>query len=65
MDKFLETVNYLESKVQEIPKIAIILGSGLGSLADEIENKTVIDECTDLITKRAFLFQPFQVIKEN
>lgn len=42
MNKFLETVNYLKSKVKEIPKIAIILGSGLGSLANDIKNKIVI-----------------------
>ena len=42
MDKFLETVNYLKEKVQNIPKIAIILGSGLGSLSDDVTNKQVI-----------------------
>ena len=39
---YLETVNYIKDKVNVIPKVAIILGSGLGSLADEIENKIVI-----------------------
>ena len=42
MEKFLETKNYIESKVTNIPKIAIILGSGLGSLADDIEEKTIL-----------------------
>lgn len=42
MEKFNETVNYIKSKVTTIPKIAIILGSGLGSLSDEIENKITI-----------------------
>ena len=42
MDKFLETVNYLKEKVQNIPEIAIILGSGLGSLSDDVTNKQVI-----------------------
>ena len=42
MKKFLETTNYIKEKIKEIPKIAIILGSGLGSLADEIEEKIVI-----------------------
>ena len=37
-----ETKNYIESKIGNIPKIAIILGSGLGSLADDIEDKIVI-----------------------
>ena len=43
MERFLETTNYIKEKVNAIPKIAIILGSGLGSLADEIEDKTVIE----------------------
>ena len=42
MDKFNETVNYLKEKVKDIPKIAIILGSGLGSLADDIDDIIVI-----------------------
>lgn len=42
MDKMNETVNYVKGKVNNIPKIAIILGSGLGSLADEIEEKITI-----------------------
>lgn len=42
MSKFNETVNYIKERINEIPKIAIILGSGLGSLADEIEEKITI-----------------------
>lgn len=42
MEKFNETVNYIKSKVNIMPKIAIILGSGLGSLSDDIENKISI-----------------------
>ena len=42
MTKFNETVDYIKGKVNEIPKIAIILGSGLGSLADDITEKVVI-----------------------
>lgn len=40
--KFQETVEFIKQKVNNIPKIAIVLGSGLGSLADEIENKIII-----------------------
>ena len=40
--KFEETVNFIKEKVTNIPKIAIVLGSGLGSLSDEIENKICI-----------------------
>ena len=42
MNKMNETVNYIKEKVANIPKIAIILGSGLGSLADDITDKTII-----------------------
>lgn len=42
MTKLKETENYIRGKVNEIPKIAIILGSGLGSLADDITDKMVI-----------------------
>ena len=41
-EKMLETEKYIKEKIKEIPKIAIILGSGLGSLADDIEDKTII-----------------------
>lgn len=42
MKKLENTVNYLKGKISSIPEIAIILGSGLGSLADYIEDKTEI-----------------------
>ena len=42
MIKFNETVDYIKSKVEVMPKVAIILGSGLGSLSDDINNKVVI-----------------------
>ena len=42
MKEFLETVNFIKSKVKDIPKIAIVLGSGLGSLSDDATEKTVI-----------------------
>ncbi len=40
--KLKETEKFIREKVNEIPKIAIILGSGLGSLADEITDKTTL-----------------------
>ena len=40
--KVMETINFLESKVNTKPKIAIILGSGLGGLVDFIEDKKSI-----------------------
>lgn len=41
--KMKETENYIKEHVNVIPKIAIILGSGLGSLADDITDKIVIN----------------------
>ena len=40
--KLKETEQFIRNEVNEIPKIAIILGSGLGSLADDIEDKTTL-----------------------
>ena len=40
--QYQEAAAYLASRIQGEPKIAIILGSGLGSLADQIENPIVI-----------------------
>ncbi|MBZ9622455.1 purine-nucleoside phosphorylase [Clostridium sp. FP2] len=42
-DKARESVKYIESKMNLKPKIAVILGSGLGDLADAIENKEYIN----------------------
>jgi len=42
MDKFNETIAYIKKHVKNAPKIAIILGSGLGSLSDDIENKIIL-----------------------
>ena len=41
--KISESVNYIESKINVEPKIGLILGSGLGDLADEIINPIVIE----------------------
>ncbi len=41
--KLEETKKYLLDNIKESPKIGLILGSGLGTLADEIENGIVID----------------------
>ena len=42
IEKMKETEKFIRDKVTDIPKIAIILGSGLGSLAEEMENKVII-----------------------
>ena len=41
-DKVNESAEYIRSKLSEIPKTAIILGSGLGGLVDFMEEKTVV-----------------------
>ena len=41
-----EAASYIASQIKEVPQIAVILGSGLGSLADEIENPLVIPYTT-------------------
>lgn len=40
--KVKESVDYIKDKIKYDPEIAIILGSGLGELADEIKNKVII-----------------------
>lgn len=42
LEKIKETANYLRERGGEMPKIAIILGTGLGSIVDYIEDKTFI-----------------------
>lgn len=46
MDNLLQKINeakaYIESKLAEKPSIGLVLGSGLGVLADEIEAPTII-----------------------
>ncbi len=38
-----ESVKFIRTKVKSEPPLGIILGTGLGALADDIKNKTVID----------------------
>lgn len=42
MDKIQKTVDFIKGKIENKPKIGLILGSGLGSLADRIENPLII-----------------------
>ena len=42
LEKIKETAEFLKAQVAEMPKIAIILGSGLGNLVDHMTNKKVI-----------------------
>ncbi|MDK2919095.1 MAG: purine-nucleoside phosphorylase [Candidatus Petromonas sp.] len=40
--KITESAEYIKSKTSIIPEIGLILGSGLGSLAEEIEDKVIV-----------------------
>lgn len=42
-DKIKESVEFITSKIKTKPTIGLILGSGLGSLADRIENPVIIE----------------------
>ncbi|MCQ2300198.1 MAG: purine-nucleoside phosphorylase [Bacteroidales bacterium] len=42
IDRFDEAAQYIKSRINEVPEIAITLGSGLGKLADRIENPIII-----------------------
>ena len=42
-DKVLSTTQFIQDKISVQPKLGIILGSGLGSLVDVVENKEVLD----------------------
>ncbi|HHT94609.1 MAG TPA: purine-nucleoside phosphorylase [Clostridia bacterium] len=47
MDKYyenlLESVEYIEKRIKDVPVLGIVLGSGLGMLADKIEDKIELD----------------------
>lgn len=43
LEKIKETADFIRARVGEMPEIAIILGSGLGNLADKMEVKAEID----------------------
>ncbi|MFX0137340.1 MAG: purine-nucleoside phosphorylase [Candidatus Hodarchaeota archaeon] len=45
--KLKESIKFLESRIKLKPSVAIILGSGLGSFAEELTNKEIID-CKDI-----------------
>lgn len=40
---FIETADYIKARIPDIPETVIVLGSGLGMLADELENKIIMD----------------------
>lgn len=42
LKKILESVEFVKSKINIVPEIGVILGSGLGDLAEEIQDKVVV-----------------------
>lgn len=42
MEKIREGINFLKGKINKIPEVGLILGSGLGDLADQIKNPTKV-----------------------
>lgn len=42
-DKVMESVNYIHGKTNCKPEVAVILGSGLGDLADGLQNREYVD----------------------
>jgi purine-nucleoside phosphorylase len=42
LTEFDETADVIRSKVADLPRVGLILGSGLGGLADTVENATII-----------------------
>lgn len=42
-DKAKQTADFIKSKINNIPKTAIVLGSGLGPFAKEIEKEVEFD----------------------
>lgn len=42
LDKINQTAEYIRSRVSDMPKTAIILGTGLGALVNHIEDKRYI-----------------------
>lgn len=45
--KLVESLTFIQSQIKVIPSVAIILGSGLGALADELSSQTIIN-CKDI-----------------
>lgn len=42
MNKINESIDYIKGKIEKVPVIGLILGSGLGSLGEKIENPVII-----------------------
>jgi purine-nucleoside phosphorylase len=45
LKKINEGADYVKSKIKKVPEIGIILGSGLGELAEKVEDKVIVKYC--------------------
>ena len=43
MNKIKESVEFIVSKTDYLPKVGLVLGSGLGNLAEKIEKSVIIN----------------------
>ena len=43
IEDYRQSAEYIRSKIEKIPDLAIVLGSGLGNLVNEIEKPVIID----------------------
>ena len=43
IEKYKKAADYISSRINGTPRIAVILGSGLGPLADSLEQPATID----------------------
>lgn len=60
-DKAKQTADFIKSKINNIPKTAIVLGSGLGPFAKEIEKEVEFAIKISLIS----LYLPYPVTQES
>jgi purine nucleoside phosphorylase len=61
LEKIKQTADFIKNIIQETPDFAIVLGSGLGKLQDEVEAIHILNTKTFLIFHRLQL----QAIAEN
>ncbi|HUX40092.1 MAG TPA: purine-nucleoside phosphorylase [Rectinemataceae bacterium] len=41
-DQIIEAAAFIRTRIEEVPRVALVLGSGLGSLAEELEDPIVV-----------------------
>lgn len=46
IEDYREAADFIRNRISIQPKIGLVLGSGLGALADEVENPTILETAT-------------------